>query len=325
MTVLVTGAGIIGCHTAARLAQRGERVCLIDIAPALDAIRSVAAGGGIDVVKGDILDYDSLLRLVKERGITHVVHTAAMLARAIRERPRLGVTVNVVGTTNILELAREAKLGRVVLASSTTVGYPTFGSFRGQAFPEDFSMRVVSERPNSLYTVTKLAGEHVALLYREQYGIDTVILRYGAVLGAWRGPNQSIPGRMLLSLLEPAARSRAAIIDDPLLAWKGGEEFVDARDCAQANVAALYAPQPRSGVYNISSGEMVTFEEVVQAVREFYPRLKVEMRVEPEGGIAGFPHVRPAASDISLAKNELGYTAQYRLRDSIRHFSDAMA
>lgn len=70
---------------------------------------------------------------------------------------------------------------------------------------------------------------------------------------------------------------------------------------------------------------MHTFEEVVQAVREFYPGLKVEMRVAPEGGIAGFPHVRPAPSDISLAKNELGYTPQFRLRDSIRHFAEAMA
>jgi nucleoside-diphosphate-sugar epimerase len=324
MSILVTGAGVIGSHTAAMLQDRGEKVHLLDIAPSLEAIDSVVDIGRINVIKADIVDYEALRSLVREHGITHIVHTAAMLTRAVIEQPRSGVMVNVLGTTNILEVARELKLARVVLASSTTVGYPTFGSFEGDSFPEDFRMRVVSERPNSLYTVSKLSGEHIALFYRDQYGVDAVVVRYGAVLSAWAGPNKSLPGRMMLSLLEPAMQGRTAVIDDPFLIWKGGEEFVDARDCAQGNVAALYAAQPQHAVYNISCGEMYTFDDVISAVRELYPSLKVEMRIELKGGLAGFPWERPAASDISLAQRDLGYASRYSLKDSIRHFAAAI-
>ncbi|MES2360195.1 MAG: NAD(P)-dependent oxidoreductase [Pseudomonadota bacterium] len=321
MTTLITGAGIIGSHTARLLAERGEQAILMDLRPAHAAIASIVEHPLVSIVEGDVTDFDALMALSRARGVTRIVHTAALLSTAIRQDPLAGIRVNVMGTANVLEAARQLQLARVVIASSTTVGYPVFGDFHGEAFPEDFEMRSVAHRPGSIYAATKVTGEHLALVYRDLYGVSVAVLRYAAVIGAWQGPGTSVPGRVLSSLLAPARQGRVAVLDDPYTSWKGGEEFIDARDCAQANVDALQAASPAQGVYHIGLGTLATFDEFVQAVRHLYPALAIEQVVQPAGGFAGFPHVRTSASDISAAARELGWTPAHSLADSIRHFA----
>ncbi len=324
MTVLITGAGAIGCRSAQALLERGETVVLLDVAPDPDAIRHYVDPDRTEIVKLDVCDYDGLAGIVRKHKVRRILHTAAMLTRALREAPRKGVMVNIAGTTNVLEAARTQKLGRVVLASSGIVGYPTFGSFRGDYFPEDFPMKALSERPNSLYAITKLSAEFLGLFYHQAYQTDVVILRYQAVLAPFAGPSNNVTGLMAESLLRPAMQGRTAVIDNPLIVWGGGEEFVDVRDVVQANLAALDAPAPKTRVYNVGSGRMHTFHEVVEAVRELYPAFKAEVRVKLAGGMVGFEHERPAASDIRLAEAELGFKARYSLRESIEHFARNM-
>lgn len=321
MTTLITGAGIIGSHTARLLAERGEPSVLLDLRPAAEAIASIVQHPLVQVETGDVTDMATLQHLADLHGVRRIVHTAALLSTAIRQDPLAGVRVNVMGTANVLELARLRRLERVVLASSTTVGYPAFGDFHGSSFPEDFGMRALSHRPGSIYAATKVTGEHLGLLYRDLYEVPVVSLRYAAVIGAWSGPGTSVPAKVLSSLLEPARRGAVAEIGDPFTVWKGGEEFIDARDCAHANVAALDAVAPTLGVYNIGMGRLATFDEFVQAVRGLYPTLEVRLAVVPAGGFAGFPHVRRAASSISAAERELEWAPRHDLADAVRHFA----
>jgi UDP-glucose 4-epimerase len=325
MTVLITGAGIIGSHTAALLAARGQSALLLDLAPAHDAIRTIVDDARVSIVAGDVTDVAVLERLVREHGVDAIVHTAALLSTAIRTDPLAGIHVNVMGTANVLEVARRCQLRRVVLASSATVGYQAFGDFDGEAFPEDFAMRFLRHRPASIYVGTKVAGEYFGLLYRDLYGMDVVTLRYAAVISAWSGPGTSVPGKVLSSLLLPARRGETAWFDDPFTVWKGGEEFIDARDCARANVAALDATAPTQGVYNIGLGILASFDDFVAAVRLSHPDLQVRLNVRPAGGFAGFPHVRSAASDISAAARELGWTPAHTLADAITHYAPLLA
>lgn len=320
-TTLITGAGIIGCNTAQRLAARGESVVLLDKHPVRAAITSIVDHPAVAVVEGDVTDFDALLDLVGGHGVQRIVHTAALLSAAIRQSPLDGIRVNVLGSANVLEVARQMKLERVVIASSTTVGYPTFGDFSGAAFPEDFVLKSLTHRPGSIYAAAKVSAEHLSLLYRDLYGIGVVVLRYAAVIGAWSGPGTSVPGKVLASLVAPARRGETAVIDDPFTVWQGGEEFIDARDCAAANVAALDALSPVQGVYNIGAGVLNSFDDFVGAVRHLYPAATVRLDVVPAGGFAGFPHVRGAPSDISAAARELGWTPQYSLEASVAHFA----
>lgn len=319
MTTLITGAGLIGRLTASQLQAQGEPVLLVDVKhPAPQDL------GTLPLELCDVTDFNRLSQLADEHGVTAIVHTAALLSTAIRKDPLAGIRVNTIGTANVLELARQRKLGRVVIASSTTVMYSAFASLPATPIVEDFPYRIVSERPASIYAATKIASEHLALAYASLYGVSVVVLRYGAVLGAGGDAVTSVPGRLLTSLLQAGRLDETAHLDDPILLWNGREEFIDARDCAAANLAALRAQAPQQRVYNIATGDWFSVTEFIDVVRQRYPALRVaELRL-PEGGFAAFPHVRPAPSDVSAARRELGFHAAHSLADSVGHFSDLL-
>ncbi len=317
MTTLITGAGLIGTLTARHLAERGEKVVLFDVSPQRDAIAATLRPHEVPVIAGDIASYAALAAAIEAHGVRRIVHTAAMLTAAIKADPPRGIGVNVLGGVNVLEAARKFGLERVVVASSSTVSYAAFESNPGAAYPEDFRMKVLSERPTTFYSATKLAGEHLALIYAADFGVDLVLLRYGAVIGEWAAPNRSIPGRLVRTLLVPAMKGETAVIDDPMLVWKGGDDFVDARDVARANALALSAKAPAQRVYHVTFGRMHSFDDFVAATRGLYPSFTTDVRVPAKAGFAGFPKIRPATSDLRAAERELGYVPKYSLRDAL--------
>ncbi len=314
MTVLVTGAGLIGSETARLLTARGDAVVLFDIRTPADL------PAGVDFVAGDITDAAALDALIAERGIGSVVHTAAMLSTGMRADPLRGMAVNLLGTLALLEAARRQGLHRVVCISSTTVLYSGFATLGPDPIPEDAALGLVSQRPGSLYAISKLTGEQLALLYRDLYGVSTVSLRYGAVLGGRTDVPSSVPGRLFATLVAAAGSGQVLKLDDPLLVWAGPEEFIDVRDCAAAAVAALDAALPGLGVYNVTHPRQWRLNDVIAAVAEVHGPLQVEYDRTCRSGFAGFPHRRPAPSDISAAEAELGFTPAHDLRDSLRYW-----
>ncbi|WP_321874367.1 NAD-dependent epimerase/dehydratase family protein [Burkholderia ubonensis] len=315
MTTLITGAGLIGRLTARQLLEQGAAVVLADI-------RRLPSDD-LPIVQVDVTDWDALADLIRKHRVDSIVHTAAMLTPAIRQAPLAGVRVNVMGTANVLEAARQCALRRVVIASSTTVMYSAFGSMSATPIPEDFPYRIVSERPASIYACTKVANEHLALAYTQQHDVDAVVLRYGAVLGAGSDAASSVPGQMLDCLLRAARSGEPARYENANLLWGGVEEFIDARDCATAAVAALVARHPVQRIYNIATGECFTFDEFVEVVRRSFPALRVADVRLPEGGLSGFACQRPAPSNVEAAWRELKFRARHSLPDTISHIAGA--
>lgn len=316
MNVLITGAGVIGTLTARLLAGRGDRVVLTDVREPAEI------PPGCAFARCDVTDAPALDTLVRAHDVTHVVHTAALLSNAIRRDPVRGIAVNVMGTATVLDAARRLGLARVVCASSTTVAYSTFGSLQSEGVPEDIPLHLVSERPGSIYAATKIAGEHLALVYSDLYAVDAVVLRYAAVIGGPLDMPTSVPGRLLADLVSAARAGRPIRLEDPLLLWGGGEDFVDARDCARANVAALDAAAPRQRVYNVATGRSVDLPGFLAAVRTAWPTLDATVSAIPETGFAGFRHRRPAPTDVRAADEELGFRCLHDLADSVRYWSD---
>lgn len=318
MTTLITGAGLIGCQTAALLAARGEPVVLLDLAPQAQALASVLPVGKVTVEVGDVSDRQAMLALFRRYRFDAVVHTAAALSLSIRARPALAADVNLGGTVNLLEAARETGLRRFILASSTTVCYPIFHRPQSGPVKEDFAFHSVSERPGSLYAASKLGGEFFVQHYADQFHMSVAILRYSAVLGLWAGPNNSVPGRLMKALLGEAARGEPVRLTDPLLLWAQGEDFIDARDVARANVAALDAPSLPGRVYTIASGRMATVTDFVAAAQGLRPDLSFEPPVPVTTGFAGFAYPRSVPFDVSRARDELGFEARHDLTSSLR-------
>jgi UDP-glucose 4-epimerase len=257
-----------------------------------------------------------MLALLQQHGITAVVHTAAALSMAIRQTPTLAADVNLGGTVNLLEAARACGVRRFVLASSTTLYYPTFRRPQTSPINEDFAFHAVSERPGSLYAASKLAAEYFTQHYADQFDLSVAILRYSAVLGLWAGPNNSVPGRLLATLLGQGAVNGRVAVTDPLLLWAGGDDFIDARDAAAANLAALDATALPSRVYTIGSGQLATFGDFVAAARKVRPELIFDDPALPDTGFAGFPYQRTQPFDVRCAQAELGFSARHDLLSS---------
>ena len=317
MTILITGAGGLGSEMARRLSGAGRPCILADIRPASDELASLP---GVVPVVCDVTRPGELEALMRAHGVTHVAHTAAVLSTGMRANPLAGLEVNLMGTARVLEAARAAGVGRVVLVSSTTVLYAGFGAFGPGPIPEDAALRLVSDRPLSLYAMTKLANEQLGLLWRDLYGLDTCALRLGAVIGGEVAAPTSVPGRLFAELAEAALGSGQVRIDDPFLLWSGPEEFIDLRDCAQAMIAALDAGSVPAGVYNITHPAQHGFADVVEAVRRVLGPLEVEHPPLPETGFAGFRYKRPGPTDVSAATRDLGFSCAHDLEDTLAHW-----
>ena len=185
--------------------------------------------------------------------------------------------------------------------------------------PEDFAFHAVSERPGSLYAASKLAAEFFVQHYADQFGLSVGILRYSAVLGLWAGPNHSVPGRLMAQLLGRGAQQGLVSVTDPLLLWSGGDDFIDARDVALANLAALDAPALPGRVYTIGSGRLTTFADFAQAAQRVRPELRFAPVVLPPTGFAGFAHRRDQPFDVSRARAELDFCARHDVLSSMQH------
>jgi UDP-glucose 4-epimerase len=316
MSVLITGAGLIGAQTAHLLSAQGQGCTLFDLRP---PPAEVLALPGVRFVRGDLTDAGAVAALFTDPPRA-VVHTAALLSTALRADPVRGLEVNVLGTLRLLEAARAAAVARVVQASSATVVYAGFPALGPAPIPEDAALGLISGRPGSLYAVTKLTCEHLALLWRDLHGLSTVSLRFAAVVGGHAGAPTSVPGRLLARLITAARAGGVHRLDDPFLVWAGTEEFIDLRDCARACLAALDAPDPAQGVYAVAHPRGWTLEGLAAAVADRFGPFTLDLPAPATTGFAGFRHPRPAPTDLTAARRDLGFTAAHDLTDTLAHW-----
>ena len=197
MTYLVTGgAGFIGSHVAEALLRRGERVVVIDnfndyYDPMIKQ-RNAAQLRDYDncvMIEGDIRDVALVDRLFAEQGITHVAHLAAMAGvRESVRQPRLYLDVNLTGTLNLLETAKEANIKQFVLASTSSV----YGKTELLPFVESDT----ADRPLAAYPASKRAAELLAHTYNNLFGMNITALRFFNVYGPAGRPDM-MPWRLL--------------------------------------------------------------------------------------------------------------------------------
>jgi UDP-glucuronate 4-epimerase len=205
-TVLITGAaGFIGSHTSRALLDRYERVVGLDnlndyYDPArkvanIEAIRrDPAVGDRFEFVKGDIRDQDTVETLFTSNDFAAVVHLAAMAGvRVSIERPQLYYDVNVMGTLNLLNAARDHQVGNFVLASTSSV----YG--RTQVIP--FVETDNCDRPLSPYAASKRATELQGFTYRHLFGLNVTALRFFTVYGP-RGRPDMMAYKVLANIFD---------------------------------------------------------------------------------------------------------------------------
>ena len=173
-SVLITGgAGFIGSNLARLLVSEGSAGTVRIIDDLSTGSKSNIDGLAVDFHEGTILDYQTMRRLCED--IDSIVHLAAIpsVPRSIAN-PRATHDANTTGTLNVLEAAREASVGHVVVASSSSV----YG-----ANPELPKSELTWTRPMSPYAVSKQATEAYAIAYQFSYGLKTLAFRFFNVYG----------------------------------------------------------------------------------------------------------------------------------------------
>ncbi len=194
MKFLVTGgAGFIGSHLCERLLQSGHAVWALDdlndfYDPALkrrnlgDVQRS---GKPFVFVEGDVADRAAVEAVFREAQFDQVFHLAARAGvRPSLEQPALYQRVNVEGTTNVLEAARQHGVKKLTLASSSSV----YGINSKAPFAESDPIFT----PISPYAASKLACEALGHVYHHVYGLDIAMLRFFTVYGSRQRPDLAI-------------------------------------------------------------------------------------------------------------------------------------
>ncbi len=302
MSVLVTGAaGFIGSTLADALTRRGDDVVGIDCftdyypRPLKEANRApLRARSNFRFVEDELqrVDMDTLLD-----GVTHVYHLAAQAGvRKSWGRDFLTYTThNVDATQRLLEAVKERPLTRFVYASSSSV----YGDRVTIPMREDAMVQPVSP-----YGVTKLAAEHLCLLYTANYGVPTVSLRFFTVYGPKQRPDMGF-NRFLTAALRGA----------PISLYGDGEQtrdFTYIDDIVSALMAAGDRG-PAGGVYNIGGGSRVSINQVLDHIAEIagHP-LDIRREAAQRGDM------RDTFADTSRARADLGFAPTTSLADGLR-------
>src|SRR4051812_38095851 len=253
--ILITGgAGTIGSNIADQLVEKGAgEVVVLDnfVRGRRDNLAWAEANGNVTVVEGDICDRE-LVRSLTE-GIDVVFHQAALRITQCAEEPRLAVDVLVNGTYNVLEAAVEAKVRKLVAASSASL----YGL--AERFPTAEDHHPYAN--DTLYGAAKAFNEGLLRSFHAMYGLDYVMLRYFNVYG----PRMDIHGLYTEVLIRWMERIEAG--QPPLIFGDGSQtmDFVYTADIARANLLAAEA-DVTDRVFNIACGVETSLAELAETL-----------------------------------------------------------
>ena len=254
---LVTGAaGFIGSNLVEQLLDQGHSVVCVDNESANNEKFHWSHENGMVInVRGDITDYKFMKNVFS--GVDYVFHLAAesRLQSAI-QNPIEAVKKNCVGTTVMLQCAREAGVKRFVY-SSTSSGYGNNPYPNVETQPDDCL---------NPYSASKIAGEKFCKMYTELYGLETVILRYFNVFGR-RSPARG----QYAPVIGIFQRQRDA--GEPLTIVGDGaqrRDFVHVEDVARANYLAATMPlKGHAGeVFNVGTRSAYSIQQIADSISD---------------------------------------------------------
>ena len=306
----VTGAmGCIGAWVVRNLVQSGAAVTVFDLSSDQNRPRLVMTEKelvNVHFTAGDITDTDTVKRSVTKSGATHIIHLGALQVPFCKADPPLGAAVNVVGTANMFEAAKEAGISQLVYASSIAV-YGNRNFYLTELLQHDSALN-----PQTLYGVYKQANEGTAAVYWQDNQIASIGLRPYTVYG---------PGRDQGMTSTPTAAMLAAVRnEDYHISFGGycGFQFVD--DVAKILIQAAKTQQDGAHVFNIG-GSVAHMSEVVSAIKSVTPEAKI---THEDTGLP-FPK---GATDTALRTllGEVPYTPlEEGVSRTMAHFKTAIA
>jgi nucleoside-diphosphate-sugar epimerase len=259
-TYLVTGAhGFIGAWVVKKLLAAGQKTIIFDKDSNPARLRLIMNDEEIaqaQVVTGDLTDDAQVTALVNDHGVTNIIHLAGVQVPVCRANPRLGAMINVVGTINIFEAARQSN-GRV-----KRIGYASSAAVFGQAEEGHAAKEDEAGKMTTHYGAFKQCNEANARVYFLDHGIHSVGLRPLTVYGA---------GRDFGLTSGPTKAMKAAVVGRPYhIGFGGRTDFLYAGDCAEGFIRAASVELEGAHAFNIAgTPEAVT--DVIAEIEKLIP------------------------------------------------------
>jgi UDP-N-acetylglucosamine 4-epimerase len=308
---LVTGAaGFIGSNLVETLLNLGYRVRGLDnfITGKRENIELFRDNSLFEFIEGDIRDFDTCIAACE--GIDYVLHQAALgsVPRSI-EMPLLYEKININGTLNMMEAARQKHVKKFVYASSSSV----YGDEPNLPKKEGIEGNLLSP-----YALTKRTDEEYGKLYTKLYGLDTYGLRYFNVFGKRQDPNGPYAA-VIPKFIKQLLHGEIPTINGD---GKQSRDFTYIENVIEANLKACLAPHEAAGeVYNIAYGGREYLIDI------YYTLTKaLNKNVEPNFGPERKGDIKHSNADISKAKQLLGYEPEYNfergLNETIRWYRE---
>jgi UDP-glucose 4-epimerase len=290
--VLVTGgSGFIGSHVVDRLLAHEHEPVILDTRPSPHHPAVMA-------VVGDLTHPETMLGAARD--VDAIVHLAAVAdVNDVFVDPVRAGFVNVHGTQMVLEAARHEN-SRVVYASTVWV-------YGNAPVDGDLDEDAPLAHPSHIYTATKLAGEMYCTAYRELYGVESAILRFGIPYGPRARPAAVVPSFV----------ARAQQGDALTIAGNGDQtrQFVYVEDLAEGVVLALQDGAAQR-VYNLVGDEETSVRQIADTVRAIVGDVPVAHGPERPADVR-LGHVSGAR-----AAAELQWTATTSFAEGVRRYVD---
>jgi nucleoside-diphosphate-sugar epimerase len=258
-----------------------------------------------EVAQGDVRDQLAIAALIREHGVTGVIHGGGLGSTRVNENPHDGFSVNVGGVLSLLEAARVTGVRRVVLVSSIFV-YRT-----DPPLPLDLpvSEELPYRLPSNLYSAYKSAAEIASRAFARETGLSVINCRVAGAFGRGEFSGGGETGGLLQNLVIRAITEPPG---PPIMARFRSGERIYAKDVADALVWALNVEAPPHDVYNVGSGEIVGAGNFAAALRDAVPGANI---IAEDMGQSDTPLV-----DVVRAADELGYRPRWPLSRAIPDF-----
>jgi UDP-glucuronate 4-epimerase len=310
--LLTGGAGFVGSHVAEALLSRGNSLAIIDsledfYPPARKKanLEEARRKGSFEFFQLDICETSKLREVFAAVRPSVVIHLAARAGvRPSIERPALYERVNVFGTMQLLELAKEFGVEKFVYGSSSSV----YGATSAVPFSEDQR----DLRPISPYAATKLAGELLLFAYAHLYHFEAVCLRFFTIYGPRQRPDLAI--HKFTAMMEAG---------EPIPVFGDGSaarDYTYVDDIVSGVLAALeFVPAATHGakfeVFNLGNSHPVTLNDLIAKLEVATGQKAVRRAMPPQLG-----DVPATWADISRAQKFLGYQPQTSLDSGLKNF-----
>lgn len=303
VTFLVTGgAGFIGSNLCEAILEKGHKVrCLDNLSTGKKENVDLFIDNPLyTFINGDITNLDNCLDACE--GVDYVLHQAAWgsVPRSI-EMPLFYEEVNIKGTLNMMEAARQKNVEKFVYASSSSV----YGDEPNLPKKEGREGNILSP-----YALTKKVDEEYGKLYSKLYGLDTYGLRYFNVFGRRQNPNGAYAAVIPKFIQQILKDERPTINGD----GKQSRDFTYIENVIEANLKACNASSEVAGeAFNIAYGGREYLIDIYHTLNK-----ALEKNLDPVFGPTRQGDIKHSNADITKAKKMLGYNPQYSFEMGIQ-------